>query len=40
MVDGTGSGRPSAMPRMVLRKILPDRVATCAEVRPSGYSYT
>ncbi len=26
MVDGTASSRPSAMPRMVLRRILPDRV--------------
>src|SRR3712207_9230906 len=26
IVDGTGSSRPSAMPRIVLRRILPDRV--------------
>ena len=26
MVDGTASSRPSAMPRMVLRRILPELV--------------
>jgi alcohol dehydrogenase, propanol-preferring len=26
MVEGTGSSLPSAMPRMVLRKIFPERV--------------
>src|SRR5436190_695434 len=26
MVDGTGSSRPAAIPRMVLRRILPERV--------------
>jgi len=31
MVDGTGSSRPSAMPRMVLRRILPERVFGSAE---------